>query len=502
MNAAPFVALPRGRHAWMAIGFALSFVLLWLLLYGGADRLAALVPCRIQVAFAIESRIPFVPSAALAYLSMGLLLGLLPFALKTWQALFPVWLSLCVQTVLASACFVALPVQTMFPPREASGWIGAVFDLADTLNLANNFLPSLHVAYATTAVLALQAHAAPWVRTGLWVWASLIAASTMLMHEHQLLDVIAGGLLAIVASNRCSRWASQPRVLRAANLEVLCLRDLVLFTRRHRRYGPIAIAVLVAGIPHWRERRLLRLGFCFLQHVDDLLDGDRPAPREPLEIVDELVHSMRTGTFGTSDLMQMAEAFREDLLHAGGEAAIGKALSLIGLMRRDRERVLNGTLMSKAALQAHHRATFVHSVDLLLLACGSSWSADQVPELVDLFAWCSPTRDLQSDLAAGLVNVPGELLGAASARDLPPFNDLIARPAIRQWLMAEQRQAQALLPRLNQRLAHLRATAKPRDQRALRALAMLSAAIRVFARRQLPRLYPFLADRNSAVQQA
>ncbi len=486
-----FLGLPRGRHAWMAVGFALSFQALWLLLYGGADWLAAHMPWRLEVGMAWEQRIPFVAAAALVYLSMGLMLGLLPFALRRWQDLFPVWVCLCAETAVAALCFVLLPVRTSFPPREAGGWTGAVFDFADTLNLSNNFLPSLHVAFAVTAALALQARTGRAARVGLWAWAGAIAASTLLMHEHQLLDVFAGVLLAAACWHACHRRAGRPAVLQAVQIEVLCLRDLVLFTRRHRRYGPIAIAVLAAGLPRWRERRLLRLGFCFLQHVDDVLDGDRPTAREPLEIIDELTLAMRTGSFGDSELMQMAQALYADLMRAGGPAAVDKTLGLVAVMRRDRERALTGALMSRAELQAHHRATFVASIDLALLACGSKWTAAQVPELVELLAWCSPMRDLENDLAAGLVNFPRELLGTPP---LPPFKTLINQPAIRQWLMDEQRDAAALLPRLAERLAQLRLVRRPGNVGGWRALAVMAAAIRLFARRQLPRLYPFLAD--------
>lgn len=209
MRKAPLLGLPRGRDAWLAAGFALSFQLCWLLLYGGADWLAARVPWRIEVGLAVESRIPFVPAAALIYLSMGCMLALLPFALRRWQELFPVWLGLCAQTAVAAVCFVALPVRTSFAPRAADGWAGAVFDLADALNLSNNFLPSLHVAYAVTAALALQAHVGIRGRFGLWIWAALVALSTLLMHEHHLLDVLAGALLAVGARRVCGPWAAR-----------------------------------------------------------------------------------------------------------------------------------------------------------------------------------------------------------------------------------------------------------------------------------------------------
>ncbi len=67
------------------------------------------------------------------------------------------------------------------------------------------------------------------------------------------------------------------------------MRNYAAFIRRNRRYLLITLAVLAAGIPHWRRQRLVRTGFAFLQAVDDILDGDRASEREPLEVADELI---------------------------------------------------------------------------------------------------------------------------------------------------------------------------------------------------------------------
>jgi len=36
------------------------------------------------------------------------------------------------------------------------------------------------------------------VRTALWSWAAMIAASTVLIHQHHVLDVATGWLLALI----------------------------------------------------------------------------------------------------------------------------------------------------------------------------------------------------------------------------------------------------------------------------------------------------------------
>ena len=82
-------------------------------------------------------------------------------------------------------------------------------------------------------------------------------------------------------------------------MELLCLRNFAAFIARNRRYLLITLAVLAAGIPHWRRQRLVRTGFAFLQAVDDLLDGDRASEREPLEVADELIVALESGDFAS-----------------------------------------------------------------------------------------------------------------------------------------------------------------------------------------------------------
>ncbi len=175
-------------------------------------------------------------------------------------------------------------------------------------------------------------------------------------------------------------------------------------------------------------RRILRVGFCFLQHLDDLLDGDRASEREPLDIVDEIVLAIHSNTYGASDLMCLAQAFIGDLRAIGGENAIQEALALIAIMRLDRCRVIHHTLFSRSELIAHHRATFTHSINLMLIARHSPLRASDVPELIDLLAWCSAVRDLQEDMAAGLVNIPREVLAAAQLNGATPWLVLLANP--------------------------------------------------------------------------
>ncbi len=482
-----FFWLPPVAHLRTAVTLSVLVSAWFLLVYGGASALSAHVPWRIRVDLPWEATIPFVPWSAVPYLSMLVLLALAPFVIRRTRELALLAFALAAQTALAAVFFVALPVETTFPERVADGGAAWFFLIADTLNLERNFLPSLHVAFAATAVLAFLPSASRRVGAGLCSWAAAIAASTVFMHEHHLADVVAGLVLAGGTWWLVTRW----RI--AIDVEWLCLRTFARCARRHRRYALIGAALCVASLPRWRERRVLRTGFAFLQWIDDLLDGDLACDGEPLQHVGRVDDALRRGAFGEGGLDRLAEAFAADLRGVGGDAAMADALDLIDAMKEDRRRVLTRRLSHAADLRTHLRRTFTLSIDLMLVAGRSTVRAVDVPELIEAFGWCSVMRDLDEDLTKGLVNVPQEVL-AVSAAD--PFHlthdELLRLPAVREWMIAELARAERLLDATALRLDTLDGA------RGVRVLRMFTRSIRGVARRRLPKRYAFLDNADGA----
>jgi hypothetical protein len=174
--------------------------------------------------------------------------------------------------------------------------VGGLFQVADVLNLERNDMPSLHVAFAFTLAAAFSARTGRAGGVVLFAWAVATALSTLLTRQHNLLDVAGGLMLAAIAWPLALRWGRRPGVVAAVDVELLCLRNCGAFIARHRRYLVITLAVMAAGIPHWRRQRLVRTGFVFLQAVDDIVDGDRASEREPLEVVDELIVALEAAS--------------------------------------------------------------------------------------------------------------------------------------------------------------------------------------------------------------
>lgn len=171
-------------------------VLTFTVLYGGAAWLGDGFSTRYRLYFEWERNIPLVPAAAFVYLSVFLTYLPVLRELPSARALKPVAWTLLAEQLIAVLCFLLLPLEDGFPTAPPpAGLSGAVWRFAGQLAMRHNYLPSLHVALATTAALVVgRAQGRPngWMLG----WAGAIAVSTLLVHQHHVADVLAGGLLA------------------------------------------------------------------------------------------------------------------------------------------------------------------------------------------------------------------------------------------------------------------------------------------------------------------
>ena len=250
----PFLAWPGSANLRITIPLCLSFLKLFSSVYGGTSLLAAVRHPHPDPSFHFETSFPFVPSMAAVYLTVPLALLLTPFILRTWRDLTPFFLTLTAETLVAGLCFLIVPFAQAYPPRVASGFWGGIFRVADTLNLDYNEVPSLHVAFAVTLALVFGRRCGWLGRLLFLAWTVVVVLSTLLIHEHHLLDVGAGIALAVAAVAAVQRPASREPVLEALRIEGLCLREVASIARRHPRRLPAALSLWLNGLLRRRER--------------------------------------------------------------------------------------------------------------------------------------------------------------------------------------------------------------------------------------------------------
>lgn len=180
----------------LAAQFAVVFV--------GTDCLTARHGWRVQLYVNAELAIPLVPAMVLPYTSVYLGVLLAPFVLRTRRELDALAAAIAWVVAIAGVAFLLIPAELGFPPVSpiAMGspatierlWLELLL-IADRINLDYNLVPSLHVALFATCLGAYLPYAGPKARLLMAAWILAVAASTVLTHQHHLLDVAAGGAL-------------------------------------------------------------------------------------------------------------------------------------------------------------------------------------------------------------------------------------------------------------------------------------------------------------------
>lgn len=162
-----------------------------------------------------ELAIPFVPELIWAYLSMYVLFLLPPLFIPA--ARMPALGKQLIMGTLASGIlFLLLPAELGFArtvPEGAhyAGLYAAIFSVDRPYNL----VPSLHVVFSAAIAMACADFARPGLRAVLFAWLGIIALSTVLVHQHHVIDVAIAFLLVWWLRRRykvtqCSDASSSP----------------------------------------------------------------------------------------------------------------------------------------------------------------------------------------------------------------------------------------------------------------------------------------------------
>jgi hypothetical protein len=144
-----------------------------------------------------ETNVPFVPFMIVPYLSMFVLFLLPPLQLDAPELR-------CLTARLAASLagglvFLVLPAEMGFVPRADAGVWQRIYSALYRIDGPYNTVPSFHVIYTASILLAMSEAATPALRRGYLAWLAVVCASTILTHRHHLLDVAAGLAFALAA---------------------------------------------------------------------------------------------------------------------------------------------------------------------------------------------------------------------------------------------------------------------------------------------------------------
>lgn len=187
----------RGLLFWSLCTLAVFYAI-----YPASNWLAARQARRHDFITPWDALIPLVPEFIWVYFSFFLFI-LLPIWLIDADGIDALGRRQVLATVLCGLVFALFPANLAFERvlPEAEPY-RSIFGLMFAVDAPHNLLPSLHIVYTVATGLALCT--AQWRRGRRWLcavlvlWGLAICASTMLVHQHHVLDVVTAVALVAV----------------------------------------------------------------------------------------------------------------------------------------------------------------------------------------------------------------------------------------------------------------------------------------------------------------
>ncbi|MGZ3790062.1 MAG: phosphatase PAP2 family protein [Bacteriovorax sp.] len=174
----------------------LSFfqTVLFVSVYGFTNWLALQHHYHFQLWHHLELQIPFVPVMILAYVSLNLLM-IVPAFILSIDELRALNIAMGWATVIAGLFFLLVPAPIGFVRANVVGDYSPFYQTLYSIDKTANTFPSLHITFSylfvRILVYSMKRHSYFY-----WTWFSLIACSVLLTHQHHLIDIMGGMLLA------------------------------------------------------------------------------------------------------------------------------------------------------------------------------------------------------------------------------------------------------------------------------------------------------------------
>jgi len=200
---------PTWRRARAYLLYGICVELAFVVVYFGANALAARRAVVAHLYLPWELAIPFVPWMLWIYLSIAVLL-LLPLFQLEEEAIALLARRMLLGTALAGVVFLAVPAELGFARTEPAGGYARAFAILYVIDRPHNLVPSLHIVYSALILFALAEAAPSLWRAVCHGWLLLITVSLPLVHQHHLADIAGGYALVWL----CHRVISGPPRLR------------------------------------------------------------------------------------------------------------------------------------------------------------------------------------------------------------------------------------------------------------------------------------------------
>ena len=189
-----------------------------------------------------EKRVPFVPELIVPYWSLDLLFIGAFFLPRTRAELRVLGMRIFAVITLTCVCFLIWPLKFDLPRPVPTGWTEPWFRLLQANDLPYNLAPSLHIGLRCLFWITYGRHLRGWLRSATRWWFILIGASTLLVWQHHLMDVVTGFLMAYAIVALLPDRTAQPGPSGWAGTRSASSRRLAV------RYGTGALVCTLAAL--------------------------------------------------------------------------------------------------------------------------------------------------------------------------------------------------------------------------------------------------------------
>lgn len=153
--------------------------------------------------FQWELQTPYLPFMLIIYMSVLLLPFLLPFTASTPQQIKRWGVKMSIAILIAGVCFLIMPSTLGYASPDTPSWVNS--KLLRIVTGSYNLVPSLHVALSLVTINTIWQEVKSWGRLLVVSWGVLLSLSTLLTHQHHLLDVISGLILGWIVIYWCQK---------------------------------------------------------------------------------------------------------------------------------------------------------------------------------------------------------------------------------------------------------------------------------------------------------
>lgn len=184
-------------------------------IYLGTNEIAAQRTSFYQLYFEFEREIPMVPWMIHIYNSFHILLFMNFLIIKNSLKIKAIAISLISSSAIASVFFLLFPAELGFSRTENIRGYEFWYNALHWLDHPHNLVPSLHITFSALSAYVISTEmGSVFLKLIFLLWFLLICSSIVLVHQHHLIDVVSGFVLAVLV-----KFAVYDKLILTENIE-------------------------------------------------------------------------------------------------------------------------------------------------------------------------------------------------------------------------------------------------------------------------------------------